>query len=97
MIGVEDQRYFIKFGMTWSSEEFFMSYCVLERRKYTSKLDRDAMSAVKRYNNVQLDGKPMKIEIVGTNIATPAMPPAANGSKKWTTKRWCTGKDSWWW
>lgn len=35
------------------------------------------MSAVKRYNNVQLDGKPMKIEIVGTNIATPAMPPAA--------------------
>ncbi|KAI8013758.1 THO complex subunit 4A [Camellia lanceoleosa] len=41
---------------------------------------QDARSAVKRYNNVQLDGKPMKIEIVGTNIATPAMPPAANGS-----------------
>ncbi|XP_030537448.1 THO complex subunit 4A [Rhodamnia argentea] len=32
----------------------------------------DALAAVKRYNNVQLDGKPMKIEIVGTNIATPA-------------------------
>ncbi|GMH30083.1 hypothetical protein Nepgr_031926 [Nepenthes gracilis] len=30
----------------------------------------DALAAVKRYNNVQLDGKPMKIEIVGTNIAT---------------------------
>ncbi|KAK8683519.1 hypothetical protein V6N13_039578 [Hibiscus sabdariffa] len=38
----------------------------------------DAMAAVKRYNNVQLDGKPMKIEIVGTNIATPAAPIAAN-------------------
>ncbi|KAE8688873.1 THO complex subunit 4A [Hibiscus syriacus] len=38
----------------------------------------DALSAVKRYNNVQLDGKPMKIEIVGTNIATPAAPIAAN-------------------
>lgn len=39
----------------------------------------DAVAAVKRYNNVQLDGKPMKIEIVGTNIATPA-PPATNGT-----------------
>ncbi|OMO91299.1 hypothetical protein COLO4_18470 [Corchorus olitorius] len=36
----------------------------------------DAIAAVKRYNDVQLDGKPMKIEIVGTNIATPA----ANGN-----------------
>uniref|UniRef100_A0A2P2J9H3 RNA and export factor-binding protein 2 n=1 Tax=Rhizophora mucronata TaxID=61149 RepID=A0A2P2J9H3_RHIMU len=39
----------------------------------------DALAAVKRYNNVQLDGKPMKIEIVGTNIATPAAAtPAVN-------------------
>ncbi|KAI4322160.1 hypothetical protein L6164_021880 [Bauhinia variegata] len=40
----------------------------------------DAVAAVKRYNNVQLDGKPMKIEIVGTNVATPAVTPAANGA-----------------
>ncbi|XP_034688044.1 THO complex subunit 4A isoform X2 [Vitis riparia] len=41
----------------------------------------DAVAAVKRYNNVQLDGKPMKIEIVGTNIATPAaVPPVTNGT-----------------
>ncbi|KAF8395096.1 hypothetical protein HHK36_019037 [Tetracentron sinense] len=40
----------------------------------------DAVAAVKRYNNVQLDGKPMKIEIVGTNIVTPpAVTPATNG------------------
>ncbi|KAF8402863.1 hypothetical protein HHK36_010955 [Tetracentron sinense] len=40
----------------------------------------DAVAAVKRYNNVQLDGKPMKIEIVGTNITTPAaVLPATNG------------------
>lgn len=38
----------------------------------------DAVAAVKRYNNVQLDGKPMKIEIVGTNIATRTAAPAAN-------------------
>ncbi len=40
----------------------------------------DAVAAVKRYNNVQLDGKPMKVEIVGTNIATHAVAPAANGA-----------------
>ncbi|XP_027341834.1 THO complex subunit 4A-like [Abrus precatorius] len=37
----------------------------------------DAVAAVKRYNNVQLDGKPMKVEILGTNIATHAIAPAA--------------------
>lgn len=44
----------------------------------------DAVAAVKRYNDVQLDGKPMKIEIVGTNIATPAaalpLPAPMNGA-----------------
>lgn len=29
------------------------------------------MAAIKRYNNVQLDGKPMKLELVGTNIPAP--------------------------
>ncbi|KAL2470388.1 THO complex subunit 4A [Abeliophyllum distichum] len=33
---------------------------------------QDALAAVKRYNNVQLDGKPMKIELVGTNMNIPA-------------------------
>ncbi|XP_057830704.2 THO complex subunit 4C isoform X2 [Cryptomeria japonica] len=31
----------------------------------------DAVAAVKRYNNVQLDGKPMKLEIIGTNLTLP--------------------------
>ncbi|CAK9188173.1 unnamed protein product [Ilex paraguariensis] len=45
---------------------------------------KDAEAAVKRYNNVQLDGKPMKIEILGTNIATAAaaVPPATNVMKE---------------
>ncbi|KAL9368050.1 hypothetical protein Peur_039249 [Populus x canadensis] len=40
----------------------------------------EAVAAVKRYNNVQLDGKPMKIEIVGTNFVAPPAPPAANAA-----------------
>lgn len=31
----------------------------------------DAFQALKRYNNVQLDGKPMKIEIMGVNADIP--------------------------
>ena len=38
------------------------------------------MAAVKRYNNVQLDGKPVKVEIVGINIVAPTVAPAANGT-----------------
>ena len=42
------------------------------------------MAAMKRYNNVQLDGKPMKMEIIGTNLGIPAAPvripkPSFNG------------------
>jgi THO complex subunit 4 len=40
----------------------------------------DAVAAVKKYNNVQLDGKPMKIELVGTNTPTAAAAlPVSNG------------------
>ena len=31
----------------------------------------DAFAALKRYNNVLLDGKPMKIEMLGDNADTP--------------------------
>ncbi|CAM0872536.1 unnamed protein product [Alopecurus aequalis] len=41
----------------------------------------DAVAAMRKYNNVQLDGKPMKIEILGTNTPTaPAAFPANNGN-----------------
>ncbi|KAJ1297728.1 hypothetical protein BS78_01G399100 [Paspalum vaginatum] len=48
----------------------------------------DAVAAVKKYNNVQLDGKPMKIEIVGTNTPTAAAPlPVTNGGQARSTAR----------
>ncbi|KAL0423193.1 UNVERIFIED_CONTAM: THO complex subunitC [Sesamum radiatum] len=47
----------------------------------------DAFQALKRYNNVQLDGKPMKIEIIGANAETPLsarvnVVGGANGKKR---------------
>ncbi|CAI9777664.1 unnamed protein product [Fraxinus pennsylvanica] len=47
----------------------------------------DAFQALKRYNNVQLDGKPMKIEIIGTNAEIPVsarvnVVGGANGKKR---------------
>uniref|UniRef100_A0A5B7APA5 Putative THO complex subunit 4A-like isoform X1 n=1 Tax=Davidia involucrata TaxID=16924 RepID=A0A5B7APA5_DAVIN len=65
------KRYSIHYDRSGRSKG--MAEVVFSRRK-------DAEAAVKRYNNVQLDGKILKIEIVGTNIATPAaVPPATNG------------------
>lgn len=40
----------------------------------------DALAAVKRYDNVELDGKPMKIEIVANMAAAPLMLPPANNT-----------------
>ncbi|XP_039792188.1 THO complex subunit 4A-like isoform X1 [Panicum virgatum] len=35
----------------------------------------DALDAIKRYNGVLLDGKPMNIELIGNNAEPPPMPP----------------------
>ncbi|KAD5508565.1 hypothetical protein E3N88_16268 [Mikania micrantha] len=48
---------------------------------------RDAESAIKRYDNVQLDGKPMKIELVGTNIGSDGGPNATNGNQNSAPRR----------
>ncbi|CAA7032133.1 unnamed protein product [Microthlaspi erraticum] len=50
----------------------------------------DALAAVKKYNEVQLDGKPMKIEIVGTNPQTAAAP--GNGNSNGAARRGGQGR-----
>ncbi|KAJ0470618.1 putative RNA recognition motif domain, nucleotide-binding alpha-beta plait domain superfamily [Helianthus annuus] len=40
----------------------------------------DAVAAMKKYNNLQLDGKPMRLELVGVNIVIPVpIPPMQKG------------------
>ena len=54
---------------------FKMNYTIYIILKGTAEVvfsrRADAVTATKRYNNVQLDGNPMKIEIIGTNLQTP--------------------------
>ncbi|KAJ7975840.1 THO complex subunit 4A-like [Quillaja saponaria] len=42
--------------------------------------ESDALAAIKRYNNVKLDGKPLKIELVGVNLVSPAVVPPLTSS-----------------
>lgn len=50
---------------------------------------RDAELAIKKYDNVQLDGKPMKIELIGTNMGNDAaaMPSANYGNQNGASRR----------
>ncbi|XAR68966.1 hypothetical protein NMG60_11000392 [Bertholletia excelsa] len=77
--GVSDEDIKELFSEVGDLKRYAIHYDRSGRSKGTAEVvfsrRRDAEAAVKRYNNVQLDGKPMKIEIVGTNIATPAAPP----------------------
>ncbi|KAK7340867.1 hypothetical protein VNO77_21583 [Canavalia gladiata] len=40
----------------------------------------DALAAIKKYNNMRLDGKPLQIELVGTSLVTPAVMPLGQNS-----------------
>ncbi|KAJ0940975.1 putative chromatin target of PRMT1 protein [Helianthus annuus] len=48
---------------------------------------RDAELAIKRYDNVQLDGKPMKIDLVGTNMGNDGGPNNAGGNQNGGPRR----------
>ncbi|KAK4788669.1 hypothetical protein SAY86_019988 [Trapa natans] len=54
----------------------------------------EALAAVKRYNNVLLDGKPLKIELMGTDIVCPAapFPPSAPLGNFSRASRWGSGR-----
>ncbi|CAN6849308.1 unnamed protein product [Brassica oleracea] len=53
----------------------------------------DAIAAVKKYNDVQLDGKPMKIEIVGTNLQTQSARPGNPNFNSGSRRRGRQGRD----
>ncbi|KAL0533759.1 hypothetical protein IC582_027803 [Cucumis melo] len=82
--GVSNEDIKELFSEVGDLKRYSINYDKSGRSKGTAEIlfsrQADALAAIKRYNNVQLDGKPMKLEIVGTNIVTPAVPAPSNAS-----------------
>ncbi|KAK9075809.1 hypothetical protein SSX86_004138 [Deinandra increscens subsp. villosa] len=83
--GVSNEDIKELFSEVGDLKKYSINYDRSGRSKGTAEImfsrQQDALAAVKRYNNVQLDGKPMKVEIVGINLVAPVGgPPLANNS-----------------
>ncbi|KAL1806075.1 hypothetical protein ACET3Z_029143 [Daucus carota] len=84
--GVTNEDIKVLFSEVGELRRYSIHYDKSGRSKGTAEVafahQSDAFAAVKRYNGVQLDGKPMKIEMVGVKLVAPAniaMPPTTNG------------------
>ncbi|KAI3721286.1 hypothetical protein L2E82_32292 [Cichorium intybus] len=73
--GVTNEDIKVLFSDVGELKRYSVHYDRSGRSKGTAEVaymrQSDAVAAMKRYNNVQLDGKPMKLELVGLNIMTP--------------------------
>lgn len=73
--GVSNEDIKVLFSEVGELKRYSIHYDRSGRSKGTAEVvftrPADALAALKRYNNVQLDGKPMKIEMVGVKIVTP--------------------------
>ncbi|XP_024973350.1 THO complex subunit 4B-like [Cynara cardunculus var. scolymus] len=82
--GVTNEDIKVLFSDVGELKRYSIHYDRSGRSKGTAEVvymrQPDAVAAMKRYNNVLLDGKPMKLELVGINIFTPVpIPPMQKG------------------
>ncbi|KAJ6892238.1 THO complex subunit 4A-like [Populus alba x Populus x berolinensis] len=73
--GVSNEDIKVLFSEVGELLRYSLHYDMSGRSKGTAEVvfarQTDALAAIRRYNNVQLDGKPLKIELVGINVITP--------------------------
>ncbi|OMO58915.1 hypothetical protein CCACVL1_25250 [Corchorus capsularis] len=84
--GVSNEDIKVLFSEVGNLKRCSINYDKSGRSKGTAEVvfynHMDAVAAIKRYNNVQLDGKPMTIELVGASLVMSApvpAPPAKSG------------------
>ncbi|XVF75367.1 hypothetical protein PTKIN_Ptkin13bG0182600 [Pterospermum kingtungense] len=82
--GVSNEDIKVLFSEVGDLKRYSINYDRSGRSKGTAEVvffrQTDALAAIKRYNNVQLDGKPMTIELVGANVIMSApVPPTRSG------------------
>ncbi|XP_007009396.2 PREDICTED: THO complex subunit 4A [Theobroma cacao] len=82
--GVSNEDVKVLFSEVGDLKRYSINYDRSGRSKGTAEVvfyrQTDALAAIKRYNNVQLDGKPMTIELVGANVVMSAPIPPTNSS-----------------
>ncbi|XP_060175447.1 THO complex subunit 4A-like [Lycium barbarum] len=76
--GVTNDDIRLLFSDVGELKEYALHYDNSGRSKGTAEVvftyASGALAAIKRYNNIQLDGRPMKIEVVGVNAPTHPVP-----------------------
>ncbi|XP_022746722.1 THO complex subunit 4B-like isoform X2 [Durio zibethinus] len=83
--GVSNEDIKVLFSEVGDLKRYSINYDKSGRSKGTAEVvffrQTDALAAIKRYNNVQLDGKPMTIELVGANVlmSSAPVPPTKSG------------------
>ncbi|XP_021295271.1 THO complex subunit 4A-like [Herrania umbratica] len=82
--GVSNEDIKVLFSEVGDLKRYSINYDRSGRSKGTAEVvffrQTDALAAIKRYNHVQLDGKPMTIELVGANVVMSAPIPPTNSS-----------------
>ncbi|GMJ09540.1 hypothetical protein like AT5G59950 [Hibiscus trionum] len=82
--GVSNEDIKVLFSEVGDLKGYSINYDKSGRSKGTAEVvffrQTDALAAIKRYNNVQLDGKPMTIELVGANVVMHAPTPPTKSS-----------------
>lgn len=72
--GVSNDDIRLLFSDVGELKEYALHYDKSGRSKGTAEVvfthQSGALAAINRYNNIQLDGRPMKIEAVGVNVST---------------------------